>query len=92
MATYLEYVRVAMQHAKYEAMDEGGWYASIPELSGLWATGSTIEDARKELIETLDGWIDVHFKTGHHHIPPIDGVNIEEPPPRIETHIEYHQT
>jgi predicted RNase H-like HicB family nuclease len=84
MATYLEYVRVAMQHAKYEPMDEGGWYASIPELSGLWATGSSIEEARRELIETLDGWIDVHFKIGHQHIPTIDGVNIEEAPRRVE--------
>ena len=61
MATYLEYLRAAMRKAQFEQMEDGKWFASIPELTGLWATGASVEEARKELAETLDGWIDVHI-------------------------------
>ena len=42
-----------MKSAEYEKMEEGGWFAFIPGLDGLWATGPTIELARKELQEAL---------------------------------------
>ena len=52
-----------MKSAEYEKMEEGGWFAFIPGLDGLWATGPTIELARKELQEALDGWIEVTINT-----------------------------
>jgi len=50
MATYREYLQVAMRRAKFEQMDSGEWFASIPGFDGLWVTGSTGEEARKELL------------------------------------------
>ena len=32
-----------------------------PELDGVWATGRTIEDARRNLIEALEDWIAAHL-------------------------------
>lgn len=49
------YLEAAMNSACYEQMEDGDWFASIPALQGLWASGHTVEAARKELLETLDG-------------------------------------
>jgi predicted RNase H-like HicB family nuclease len=59
MATNLEYLRAAMGRAQYEQMEDGEWYAHIPEFEGLWATGPTREAAEKELYSALDGWLHV---------------------------------
>lgn len=75
MATYLRYLEAAMDHAEYEKMEDGGWFASIPGFAGLWATGQNIEAARKELREALDGWIEVTIKTGN-HVPAVGDVNL----------------
>jgi predicted RNase H-like HicB family nuclease len=49
MATYLEYLRAGMTHANYEEMEDGQYFASIPEFEGLWAAGNSREEAEKEL-------------------------------------------
>jgi predicted RNase H-like HicB family nuclease len=65
MATFLHFLDAAMDHATYEKTEEGEWFASIPGFAGLWATGLTIEATRKDLLEALDGWIEVTIKTGN---------------------------
>ncbi len=69
MATYREYLQAAMRHAKFEQMDSGEWFPSIPGFDGLWVTGSTGEEARKELFEALEGWITVHTRDGKNPLP-----------------------
>lgn len=64
MASALQYVDAAMRRASYEKMEDGTWFASIAGFVGLWASGSTVEDARRDLLEALDGWIEVCAKTG----------------------------
>ena len=75
MATVLQYIEHAMTRAKYEEMADGAWFASIPGLKGCWASGATVEAARKELLEVLDGWIEVCVKSGD-RVPDIDGVSL----------------
>ena len=84
MATYFQYMRAAMHRAQYERMEDGEWFASIPGFDGLWATGSSIEEARERLIETLDGWIPVHAWVGKNKLPDIDGVSLYDLPKRVE--------
>ena len=78
MASVFRYLKAAMNSACYEQMEDGDWFASIPALQGLWASGHTVEAARKELLEALDGWIEVTFKSGG-RIPDIDGVSLYDP-------------
>jgi predicted RNase H-like HicB family nuclease len=80
MATYLEYAKAAMNRAQYEDMGDGTWYASIPGFDGLWAIGSSQDEAREQLYETLDGWIYVHVTRGHNQPPNLDGVVLYAPP------------
>lgn len=59
----LEYIYAALERAKYEIIeDEEQFYGEIPELKGVWATGKTLEQCRRNLAEVLEGWIFVRIK------------------------------
>ncbi len=61
MVGFLEYLHAAMRLGLYERLDESAtWFAYIPGFEGLWATGPTIEEAREELWNALDGWLYVN--------------------------------
>ena len=84
MATYLEYLNAAMSKAEFEKIESGNYYASIPGFDGLWASGRTREEARRDLYSALDGWLDVHLRVGRHSIPPVEGVDINSLPRLVE--------
>jgi predicted RNase H-like HicB family nuclease len=84
MATYLKYLDAALKRANYEKMDDGRYFASIPEFDGLWAVGNTLEEATRELYSALDGWIDVHVKIGQKRPPVIGDVDLFAPPKLVE--------
>jgi predicted RNase H-like HicB family nuclease len=74
-----EYIETALQHAKYELInDEEPYYGEVPELSGVWATGRSLEECRQNLAEVIDGWILVRLVRGL-PIPVIGGVQIQLP-------------
>jgi predicted RNase H-like HicB family nuclease len=52
-----DYIDEAMQHAQYECIEDGTYFATIPGFERLWASGKTEEECRKELREVLEGWI-----------------------------------
>jgi len=59
----VQYIEAALSHARYEIIDdEEPYYGEIPELAGVWATGKTLEECRKNLTEVIDGWIVVRSK------------------------------
>ena len=67
-----EYIEAALSKAKYELIeDEEPFYGEVPELEGVWATGKTLEECRKNLVEVIDGWIIVRLRKGL-PIPPIE--------------------
>jgi predicted RNase H-like HicB family nuclease len=70
-----EYIEAALSKAKYEIIeDEEPYYGEVPELEGVWATGKTLEECRKTLVEVIDGWILVRLRKGL-PIPPIGAYN-----------------
>ncbi len=75
----LRYIQAAMEKAHYEIIDdEEPYYGEIPVCQGVWATGKTLEECRKNLEEVLQGWIILRLKRGL-TLPPIGKVRIEEP-------------
>jgi len=53
------FIEAAMSKARYEIIeDEEPYYGEVPELEGVWATGKTLEECRKNLAEVIDGWMD----------------------------------
>lgn len=75
-----EYIQAALRRAKYE-LDEGVFYAEIPELPGVLAYGSTLEECRTQLIEVVEGWLIVGIRHGD-FIPILDAIDLN---PVIET-------
>ena len=73
-----EYIEAALNRAKYEFIeDEEPYYGEIPELEGIWATGKTLEECRRNLADVVDGWLIVRLKKGL-PIPPIGTFKVEE--------------
>jgi len=73
-----DYIEAAIAEAKYEIIeDEEPFYGEVPSLVGVWATGKTLEECRKNLAEVIDGWIIVRLKKGL-PVPPIGEHRIEE--------------
>ena len=65
-----------MEKAHYEIIDdEEPYYGEIHECEGVWATGKTLEECRRNLKEVLEGWIIVRLQRGL-VLPPIEGVII----------------
>lgn len=75
----IEYLQAALKKAKYEMIeDEAPFYGEVPGLEGVWATGKTLEDCRKNLAEVIEGWIIIRLRRGL-PIPVIDRHKIEVP-------------
>ena len=75
-----KYLQTAMQLAQYEILEEDeGFYGSIPGATGVWATGSTLEGCRQELLEVLEEWILIGIAQGH-KLPEFDGVSLKVEP------------
>jgi len=73
---FAEYIQAALEKAEYEVIDNPEpYYSHVPGLVGVWATGKTIEDCRKELIEVIEEWIVAKLQWGQ-PIPPMGGLNI----------------
>ncbi len=75
----LEYLNAALERASYEKIeDEEPYYGEIPGVEGVWATGTTLEECRRNLVQTLEDWIFFSIYRGE-SIPEIDGFSIELP-------------
>jgi len=73
---FAEYIKAALSRANYKILDNGEYVVTVPGLQGVWATGKTIEGARDELVEVIEGWIALRLRLGL-PIPSIDNQSIE---------------
>ena len=73
-----EYINAALEKAKYEIIkDEEPYYGEVSGLKGVWATGKTLEECRRNLAETIEGWLIIRLKRGL-PIPPVGDQKFEE--------------
>jgi predicted RNase H-like HicB family nuclease len=76
---FSEYMTAALEKAQYKIIDdEYPYFAEVPELEGVWATGKTIEECRNELIEIIEEWIVARLQRGL-SIPMLCGQTIGAP-------------
>ena len=76
-----------MHRAHYELMESGRFFGSIPQCTGLWAEGETLEACREELQSTLEDWIMIKLRHGD-RFEVIDGVDINPQPEYAEADLE----
>jgi predicted RNase H-like HicB family nuclease len=73
---FAEYIMAALERAEYKIIDDPEpIFGEVPELEGVWASGKTVEECRRELISVIEGWIALRLKMGD-MIPPINNVGI----------------
>jgi predicted RNase H-like HicB family nuclease len=61
----IQNIQAALEKAKYEIIeDEEPYYGEVPELKGVWATGKTLEECRRNLEEVIDEWIVFRLRKG----------------------------
>ena len=77
------YIKAAMRQAKYELMENGRWFASIPVCPGCWADGEEIESCREELESVLEDWILIGIRYGD-SLPVIAGLDLHPQPEYAE--------
>lgn len=70
------YIAAALRHAQYELMEDGQFFANVPELSGVWASGTTVEACREELREVIEGWLLLGLHGGD-ELPVLDGIRLD---------------
>jgi len=76
----MDYLHAAMRHAEYERLEDGSWYAHIPGLPGLWASGQNVEDTRRDLMTALDDWLYVNSVGARIKPPDFDGISVATAP------------
>jgi len=71
-----DYIEAVIKKAKCEIIkDEEPYYGEIPSIKGIWATGKTLEECRKNLKEALEDYIIISLEK-HLSLPEIDGIRI----------------
>jgi len=64
-AMILEYINAALEHANYEIIeDDEPYYGEVPELPGVFATGRTLEECRRNLTGVIDEWLIIRLRRG----------------------------
>jgi len=75
----LQYIQVALERAHYEIIeDTEPFYGEVPTLSGVWATGKTLEECRRNLAEAVEDWVLFSIAKGL-PIPALGEVSIHLP-------------
>lgn len=70
-----DYIRVALQRADYEKLEDGSYYGEIPGLQGVYANAPTLDGCRQELQSTLEDWILFGPANGF-PIPVLQGIDL----------------
>ena len=71
-----EYIRNAMEIARYEIIeDDGTYWGEISGFQGVWARAESLEKCRDELKETLDEWIVFRLKNNL-ELPVLNGIDL----------------
>ena len=54
----VQYIQTALECAHYEIIkDEEPFYGEVPPLAGVWATGKTLEECRRNLAQAIEDWV-----------------------------------
>jgi len=68
-----------MTLADYDKLEDDTFTGRIPQCKGVVAFGATLRACEEELRSTLEDWILVGLKLGH-HLPVITEINLNQEP------------
>jgi predicted RNase H-like HicB family nuclease len=74
-----EYLTAALESAHFEIIeDEEPYYGNIPAMKGVWATGKTLEECRRNLASALEDWVLFSIARGQ-ELPVVNGISLVLP-------------
>lgn len=77
----IDYIQQALEQATYELIeDDEPYYAEVAALQGVWATGHSLEECRRNLMTAVEDWLFFSIAKGL-PIPTLGGIVIA--PPRV---------
>jgi len=74
-----EYIDQLLSLAVYDKLEDGSFSGTIPHCKGVIAFSSSLKECQDELRSTLEDWILVGLKLGH-HLPIIANINLNNKP------------
>lgn len=73
------YIDAALSRAHYEWMqDEDPYYGEVTELPGVWASGKTLEECRRNLTDVVEEWVIIRIAHSL-PIPPLGDTRLNLP-------------
>ena len=70
-----KYIDKALERARYEQLENGGFCATVRGLRGVISTGRNVEDCRDQLAQIVEEWILVRVAS-QLDVPKLGGVTI----------------
>ena len=59
-----DYISKNLKKARYKLLKDGTYFAEISGIRGVWANAKSLEDCRRELAESLAGWLLLKIRMG----------------------------
>jgi predicted RNase H-like HicB family nuclease len=72
-----DYLERALELAEYERDEDGVMVARVPNADGFYAQGNSVEEARSELADVIEGNIILALQLGF-EIPKLSGIEFTE--------------
>jgi predicted RNase H-like HicB family nuclease len=66
-----------LQSTNADWSEDGGYSGNIPDCKGVIAFGNSLQECQYELRSTLEEWILLGLKLGH-HLPVIGNINLDK--------------
>jgi len=79
--TLTDYISSALACAEYDKLEDGSFMGRVPKCKGVIAFAKSLRECEDELRSTLEDWILVGIKLGH-HLPVINEINLNRKPSR----------
>lgn len=73
-----DFIAKKLDQANYKLLEDGTYFGEISGLKGVWSSGLTLEDCRRELQEVLEDWL--LFKVRDHEKIPGFSLRANRPP------------
>jgi len=70
------YARTAADRGVVTPLEDGTWYIEVPRLPGVWAHGSTSDEAMAELPSVIEEWAVLKVQDGDRDLPTFGDINL----------------
>ena len=72
------YVEAAQKRAVIERLEDGLWYAEVPELRGVWSDGADPFACLDALTGVIEDWIVLKLRDHDADFPILDGIDLNQ--------------